>query len=87
MELEEIMEVLSASDRWGVNDQPSIGRAASVLSEIPLSYVVVEADDTVRVFLKRPMTQRECFIFIRGLSFDAPEKVSDIQTEFKLWWD
>ena len=55
---------------------------------------VVEVEDIedgggLRVKFERPLTQTECFDFIRGLSFEdvLNGPVTDDQTEFRVWWD
>ena len=84
---EEITYALEQSERWGINDQPTIEKFSHFLSSLPIIGLEVEDDDTIKFKTIRPLTPSEAFRLGRFVKDNEPEEIFDWQTEFRLWWD
>ena len=82
----QLKTALAASDRWGVNWQPSSTDVLDVLRRLPVEHVEILDRDILYIKTYRPLTASEAYSLAR-LYQDSPEKIADDQCEFTLWWD
>ena len=83
----EIRQALKASDRWGINNQPTLSFMVRILEVLPVAGITMTDDATMMLTLSRPLSGAEAWRLCTKSYADEPHELKEDQTVIRLWWD